>query len=262
MIDIHSHLLFGVDDGPETMEGTMRLIEAAVQEHISHVIVTPHAYSPKYHVEVPEIESQVRLIQDIIHAAHIDLTLSTGQEVRIHEDLVRNLRNKDILTLAGSRYLLLELPTQHVPAYTTNIVHALLEMDIIPIIAHPERNKGIAENPHRLEKLVRQGALAQVTAGSVAGHFGKTVQKLSMQLIESNLIHTYGSDAHHIVTRPFLFNKGLDVVAKKLGHDTVDMLLVNNQRILRDELLTIFEPEDTVSRKWWFLNRRKSITSY
>ena len=261
MIDIHSHLLFGVDDGPKTMEGTMRLIEAAGEEGISQLIVTPHAYSPRYHVQVSEIESQVRLIQDIINAADIELTLYTGQEVRIHEDLIRNLLNKDILTLAGSRYVLLELPTENVPVYTTNIVHALLDRDIIPVIAHPERNKGIAENPQRLERLVRQGALAQVTAGSVAGHFGKSTQKLSMQLIEANLIHAYGSDAHHIDTRPFLFNKGLDSIGKKLGIDTVDLLLVNNERILNDQLVTIFEPEDTVSRKWWSLNRRKLIGS-
>lgn len=259
MIDIHSHLLFGVDDGPKTMEGTMRLIEGAVVEGISQLIVTPHAYSPQYHVQASEIESQVRLIQDIINAADIELTLFTGQEVRIHEDLIQNILNKNILTLADSRYLLLELPTEHVPAYTTNIIHSLVDKDIIPVIAHPERNRGIAENPERLERLVRQGALAQVTAGSVAGHFGKSTQKLSMQLIEANLIHAYGSDAHHIDTRPFLFNKGLDIIGKKLGTDTIDMLLVNNQRILTDQIVTVFEPKDTVPRKWWSLNGRNFI---
>ncbi|PIC83071.1 tyrosine-protein phosphatase [Sporosarcina sp. P1] len=253
MIDIHSHLLFGVDDGPDTIEGTMRMVEEAASEGITQLVVTPHAYSPHYHVPVQEVESQVRMLGDIIQVAGIDLTLSVGQEVRLHEHIIENLLNKDILTLANSRYLLLELPTQHVPAYTIKIIQSLLEEGIVPIIAHPERNKGIAEKPERLERLVRHGALAQVTAGSVAGHFGKNVQKLSIQLIEANLIHAYGSDAHNTDNRPFLFNKGLEVLGKKVDMDTVDMLLVNNQQIIQNKLLTIYEPETPVIKKWWQL---------
>ena len=253
MIDIHSHLLFGVDDGPETVEGAMRMIEEAASEGITQLVVTPHAYSPQYHVPVPEVESQVRMLQDVINAADIDLTLSTGQEVRIHEYIITNLLNKNILTIANSRYLLLELPTQHVPAYTIPIIQNLISEGVVPIIAHPERNKGIAEKPERLERLVRHGALAQVTAGSVAGHFGKNVQKLSIQLIEANLIHAYGSDAHNTDNRPFLFNKGLEVLEKKMDTDTVDMLLLNNQQIIQNKLLAIYEPEIPVTRKWWQL---------
>lgn len=253
MIDIHSHLLFGVDDGPETMEGTMRMVESAVEEGITHLVVTPHAYSPQYHVPAAEVESQVRILRDILKASELEVTISTGQEVRIHENLIHNLLNKDILTLSESRYLLLELPTQHVPAYTITIIQSLLKEGIVPIIAHPERNRGIAEKPERLERLIRHGALAQVTAGSLAGHFGKNVQKLSLQLIEANLIHTYGSDAHNTDNRPFLYNKGLEYLEKKMGDDTVDMLLGNNEQIMQDELLTIFEPEIPISRKWWKL---------
>ncbi|PID23870.1 tyrosine-protein phosphatase [Sporosarcina sp. P7] len=253
MIDIHSHLLFGVDDGPDTIEGTMRMVEEAASEGITHLVVTPHAYSPQYHVPVTEVESQVRMLRDIIQAAGIDLTLSVGQEVRLHEHIIENLLNKEIVTLANSRYLLLELPTQHVPAYTIKIIQSLLEEGIVPIIAHPERNKGIAEKPERLERLVRHGALAQVTAGSVAGHFGKNIQKLSIQLIEANLIHAYGSDAHNTDNRPFLFNRGLEVLGKKVDMDTVDMLLLNNQQIIQNKLLTIYEPETPVTRKWWKL---------
>ncbi|PIC99885.1 tyrosine-protein phosphatase [Sporosarcina sp. P29] len=251
MIDIHSHLLFGVDDGPETIEGSMRMIEEATSEGITQLVVTPHAYSPQYHVPVNQVESQVRMMRDVIKAANSNLTLLTGQEVRIHEHLIANLLNRDILTIANSRYLLLELPTQNVPAYTVRIIQSLLEEGIVPIIAHPERNKGIAEKPERLERLVRHGALSQVTAGSVAGHFGKNIQKLSLQLIEANLIHAYGSDAHNTDNRPFLFNKGLEVLGKKVDMDTVDMLLLNNQQIINNKLLTIYEPETPVAKKWW-----------
>lgn len=251
MIDIHSHLLFGVDDGPETMEGTMRMIEAATAEGISHVVVTPHAYNPQYHVPAEEVRSQVRRISEIIRATKANLVISTGHEIRIHEHLVTNILNQELLTLANSRYLLLELPTQSIPAYTIRMIQSLLEIGIVPIIAHPERNKGIAEKPERLERLVRHGALAQITAGSVAGHFGKNVQKLSIQLIEANLIHVYGSDAHNTDHRPFLFAKGLEVLASKVDTDTAELLLLNNRKIIENQLLTIYEPQIPTVKKWW-----------
>ena len=253
MIDMHSHLLFGVDDGPKTIEETLRIVEKAAQEGITDMIATPHAFSPHFHVSRTEIESQIDLLTDIVRAAKLPVTLHAGQEVRLCEDLVEKLLRKEAMTLANSRYLLLEMPTQSVPAYTVNIIQSLLGEGYIPIIAHPERNRAIAEKPERLERLVRHGALAQITAGSVAGHFGKNVQKLSLQLIEANLIHTYGSDVHNVTTRPLLFNKGLDYLEKRKHHDMVNILLENNERVLRDESLFQMEPEIPILKKWWQL---------
>lgn len=255
MIDMHSHFLFGVDDGPKTIEDTLRIIEQAAQEGITNMIATPHAFSPHFHVSREEIEGQIELLKDVVQAAKIPVSLHTGQEVRLCENLVEKVIMKEAMTLADSRYLLLELPTQSVPAYTVNIIQSLLGEGYIPIIAHPERNRAIAEKPERLERLVRHGALAQITAGSVAGHFGKNVQRLSIQLIEANLIHTYGSDVHNLTTRPPLFEKGLDYLEKKKLHDIADILLDNNERILRDESLFLLEPEVPISRKWWQLIR-------
>lgn len=253
MIDMHSHILFGVDDGPKTIENTMRILEQAVSEGITDIISTSHAFNPHFHVSREEIEGQITLLTDVIKAADYPITLHTGQEVRICEDLVQRVEKGEALTLASSRYLLLELPTQSVPVYTVNIIQSLLEKEIIPIIAHPERNRAIAEKPERLERLVRHGALAQITAGSVSGHFGKNVQKLSLQLLEANLIHTYGSDVHNLDTRPFLFNKGLDYLEKKKHHDLADYLLDNNERILKNEPFVILEPKTPDYKKWWQL---------
>jgi len=253
MIDMHSHILFGVDDGPKTIEDTLRILEQAVQEGVTDMIATPHAFSPHFHVSRNEIEGQIELLKDVVRAASIPVELHTGQEVRLCENLVEKLLMGEALTLANSRYLLLELPTQSVPAYTVNIIQSLLGEGYIPIIAHPERNRAIAEKPERLERLVRHGALAQITAGSVAGHFGRNVQKLSLQLIEANLIHTYGSDVHNVTTRPPLFEKGLDYLEKKQYHDIADILLENNERILRDDPLFLLEPKMPSPKKWWQL---------
>ncbi|MFS0688848.1 CpsB/CapC family capsule biosynthesis tyrosine phosphatase [Sporosarcina sp. 179-K 8C2 HS] len=251
MIDIHCHILFGVDDGPKTIEGTIRIVEKAAKDGITDMIATPHAFSPHYHVPIEEIQGQIRLLTDCLRAGGYPVNLHTGQEVRLHPQVIEKIMKREVMTLAESRYLLLELPSQSIPLYTVSVIQSMLENGVSPIIAHPERNRAIAEKPARLERLIRHGAFAQVNAGSLSGHFGKSVQKLSIQLVEANLIHTYGSDVHDTKTRPLLFNAGLSYLEKKKKHDSIDILLENNKRILKDESFIILEPEIPVIKKWW-----------
>lgn len=253
MIDVHSHILFGVDDGPFTIDETIRIVEKAKEEGITNIISTSHAFSPYYDVPMEEVKTQITLLNDVLRETGYDVTLHTGHEVRIHEHVVKNVKSGKVLTLANSRYLLLELPTQSVPAYTIRIIEALLAEGIIPIVAHPERNRGISEKPERLEKLVRHGALTQITASSVAGYFGKNIQKLSLDLIDANLVHVYGSDVHNLQTRPLLFNEGLDYLEKKGYGNMADLFLDNNERIIKNDSLQILEPSIPTSKKWWNL---------
>ncbi|MGN7385527.1 tyrosine-protein phosphatase [Sporosarcina sp. SAFN-015] len=251
MLDMHSHILFGVDDGPKTMDETMMMLEKAVGEGVTHIIATSHSFHPQFHVSQETIQSQLYELQEEIQSRNIPISILPGQEVRLHENILESIEKNEVLTLANSRYLLLELPSQTVPAYTVNIIQSLLAENIIPIIAHPERNKAIAEKPERLERLIRHGALAQITAGSVAGYFGKHIQKLSIQLIESNLIHTYGSDMHNPTTRPMLFKEGLQYLEKKKLDEYMSILLQNNMSILKDDNLFILEPDMQKKKKWW-----------
>ncbi|MCG7343983.1 capsular biosynthesis protein [Sporosarcina sp. ACRSL] len=249
MIDMHTHLLFGVDDGPATIEETFALVKKAQEEGITDLICTSHASHPQFDVQHREVISQTLLLKDVIREAGLNVQLHPGQEIRLTEDIIEKWDSGELLTLANSRYLLLELPSQTIPVYTVKIIQEMVERGIIPIIAHPERNRAIAEKPERLERLIRHGATAQITSGSLSGHFGKTIQKLSLQLIEANLVHTYGSDVHNLNTRPFHFGKGLDVLERKKLYDIADLMLENNERILRDEPLFLWEPELTKPRK-------------
>ncbi|PKC52566.1 hypothetical protein RhiirA1_481212 [Rhizophagus irregularis] len=146
-------------------------------------------------------------------------------------------------TLAKSRYLLLELPSSTVPLYTIPIIQHLIRLEITPIIAHPERNRSIIERPTILENLIAHGALAQITAGSITGHFGRQIQKRSLQFIHSNLVHTYGSDVHHLTKRPLLFKEGLSYLEKKKLSSKVEIFLENNQRIINNQPLILKELE-------------------
>ncbi|RNF39633.1 tyrosine-protein phosphatase [Planococcus salinus] len=251
MIDTHAHILAGLDDGPETMEQTKQLLEQAVEEKITGIITTPHAFHPSFKTDTTASQKQLELANDYIQQQGMPIRLYSGQECRLSEKLPERLQAGEALTLAGSQYVLLELPSAGVPAYTVPLIQQLITKGYVPIIAHPERNQGIIEKPERLRKLLVHGALAQVTAGSVAGSFGKAIQRTAMNLIYANLIHAYGSDVHSMDKRPFVFNKGLDYLEKKKLHDVVDVFLENNDRILHNKNLLVMEPQDIPKPKWW-----------
>lgn len=253
MIDMHSHILFGVDDGPATFEESLSMLEQAAAEGITGIISTSHAKQPQYHVEPTTVNEQLDLLKMELKMRNISLSLYEGHEIRLHESLLTGILQNKLLRLAGSKYVLLELPSQNVPRYTIDIINELLANGIIPVIAHPERNKGIAEKPERLARLIRQGAIAQVTAGSISGHFGKGVQRIALQLIDANLVHAIGSDVHNLNNRPFLFDKGLTYLEKKGRADYVDLFLENNENIIVNKDVILLEPETPKKKSWWVL---------
>lgn len=251
MVDIHCHILWGVDDGPSCIEETLKMMEHAVKEGITTIVATSHSNHPLFNAEYDIVTHQIDILQNELKNNNIPLTLYTGHEVRLSEYIIPFYQTKQIHSLANSQYLLLELPSNSVPKYTKQIIHALLLEGITPIIAHPERNKAIAENPNILVQLIRQGALSQITAGSLTGHFGRTVQKLSLDLVRANLVHAYGSDAHNLITRPFLFEKGLRYLERKKQLDAVDSFLENNTKITQNKPIFIDEPEEIEMAKRW-----------
>src|SRR5699024_4464081 len=139
----------------------------------------------------------------LIAAHDIPLTVLYGQEVRIYGELLADIDAGKIQTLHNTRYLLVELPFENVPLYTEKLIYDLQMKGIIPIIAHPERNAELRAKPGKMYDLVLKGALTQVTAGSLLGHFGKEAEAFSHDLIEHNLTHFVASDAHDIDKRPF-----------------------------------------------------------
>lgn len=250
MIDIHSHVIFDVDDGPKSLEESIQMLHSAVAEGITEIIFTSHAFHPQYHAEANAVNERTDVLREVIKAHDLPLTVHTGHEVRLHEHLCQQIEKGSALTLAHSKYLLLELPSQGVPRYTFEIINRLLAMNIVPVIAHPERNARIAQKPELLEQLVRQGAISQLNAGSLVGHFGKQIQHTALQLVKANLIHTYGSDAHDMAARPFLFAKGLSYLEKHRCSDFVHIFLENNARIISNSEVILFEPRNVEKRKW------------
>ncbi|ULM95695.1 tyrosine protein phosphatase [Peribacillus frigoritolerans] len=236
MIDIHCHILPGVDDGSADMNESLNMARKAAEAGITHIFATPHHLNEKYvNIKSDIIDRAVRL-NESFQLENIPLTIHLGQEVRIHRDLFISLEKEEILTLDDNgRYLLLELPSGSVPTYTQEVIYELLLKGITPIIVHPERNKELIENHKLLFELVQEGALTQITSGSIIGNFGKNIQSFSKKIIEHNLAHFIATDAHNIGTRGFTLQQAYETITKTYGIQRTFYFKENAEQLLKDQ---------------------------
>ncbi|WP_078556033.1 tyrosine-protein phosphatase [Bacillus alkalicellulosilyticus] len=251
MIDIHCHILPGLDDGPKNENQSIEMAKAAVTEGITSIIATPHHRHPSFSNEGCTIKDTTELFNQRLKQENIELTILPGQEVRMVGDIAQGLETKELLTLAdGNKYLFLELPSSHVPRYAANIIYQTQLSGITPIIVHPERNKELIEKPEVIYDFVKNGALTQLTASSITGHFGKNIKKFSEQIIESNLTHFIASDAHNIESRPFRLQESYMLIEKVFGTGTVYQFQENAQLLLEHQHIAMVQPEPIKRRKF------------
>jgi protein-tyrosine phosphatase len=248
MIDLHCHILPNVDDGPKDLAGSVEMAKQAVQQGIKTIIATPHHRNEKYENHGQTIFRQVEEFNRVLKSENLDLTVLPGQETRIFGEMVEGLESGEILPLNQGKYVFVELPSGHVPRYTGQLLFDIQLKGFIPVIVHPERNQEIIENPEVLYQLVKKGALTQVTASSVSGHFGKAIKKFSLQLIEANLTHFVASDAHNTSSRGFKMVEAYDVIEKSFGIEAVYMLRENAELVVQGKSVYREVPE-RVKRK-------------
>lgn len=237
MIDIHSHILPFVDDGAADWEAALAMAQDAHKDGITTVIATPHHANGAYLNPASRINEAVPVLRERLQEAGIPVQVLAGQEIRVYGDLLADLEKGELLTLAGTRYILLEMPSSRVPRSMEETCHELVIQGLVPVIAHPERNSEVADDPRKLEKLIDLGAVGQVTAQSLAGVFGSKLQKLSLDLCRRNLVHVIASDAHDSGHRPFGLSEAYKVVEKDLGSETFDFFQQNSRKIVENEEL-------------------------
>lgn len=251
MIDIHSHILPKVDDGADSFEESIQIAKAAVNEGITTIIATPHHQNGKYINNKQSILEKVEELNLLLKKEDVPLSILPGQESRIHGDLLIELENDLILPLNHTNYVFIELPSGHVPRYTEQMLFDIQMKGLTPIIVHPERNSEIIENPDLLYKLVSKGALTQITASSLTGHFGKNIKKFTLQLIESQLTHFLASDVHSLKNRPFRLANGYGVLNREFGSDAVYLFKENAELLIKN--LTVYRMDPSRIKKKKFL---------
>jgi protein-tyrosine phosphatase len=250
MIDIHCHILPNVDDGPKELEQTIEMARHAVDEGITHIIATPHHKNGSYINNKQTILTSVKELNDILSQKNIKIQILPGQETRIYGDLVEDYTKSEILTLNdGGKYIFVELPSNHVPRYTAQLLFDIQLKGLTPIIVHPERNQELIENPEVLYQFIKKGAITQVTAASLSGYFGKKIKKFSLQLIESNLTHFIASDAHNLTGRSFKLREAYGMVEKEFGMQGVYLFQENAELLVEGKTIFKDEPQRVKKKK-------------
>ncbi|SDC06852.1 protein-tyrosine phosphatase [Terribacillus halophilus] len=253
MIDIHCHILPGIDDGPRTLNESLEMAKAAVAEGIDTIVATPHHRNNQFNNHYADIMKEVHNLNDALAAASIPLTILPGQETRIFGELVEGLEEREILPInQHTPYILIELPTATFPKFTKQLLYDVQRQGYKPVIVHPERNKAILEDPNLLYEIVKGGTLSQVTAASILGKFGKKIQELSFKLIDSNLCHFVASDAHNISTRSFVLREAYDLLESEYGSAFVNQMTENAADLIEGRNIVGEIPERIKTKKKLF----------
>ncbi len=235
MVDIHSHLIPNVDDGSKSVEETFMLIKEADRAGITDIILTPHYIVNSYEQNANTLILLKDKLQQILDKDKINVKLHIGMEVYITDNLIDLLKQNKLLTLANSKYLLMELPLNTHVQYEDIIIFKLIENNIIPIIAHPERYKFIQENPDKVEELIESGCLMQSNIGSILGIYGNHAKQTFKYLLKKDLIHFLGTDTHRKDTIYPLLKKATKKIEKIIGKEkTEELIKINPQKILNN----------------------------
>lgn len=228
MIDLHVHLLPGIDDGPSTWDEAIALVRMAAAEGVMAMVATSHMMPEGAYVNSREhlLELTAEL-RNRLQAAGVEVAIHAGAEVYMTADVPDRLERGELLTYCDAgRYMLLEMPATEIPPYAEQVIEDLCLLGVTPIIAHPERNSDIVRQPSRASALVEHGALLQVTASSLGA--GSPVRAATRFLLRHGLVHFLASDAHRVGSRPPLMAKYLDVARGWVNEEMVRRLVHDN----------------------------------
>ena len=205
LIDVHCHYLPGVDDGARTIQDAIALLRAACEDGAGAAVLTPHVHAGRWDNALSTLQPRFAAIRRLIAGKGIGIRLYLGAEVHLLPASLALIEAGDVPYLGGwdgMKVLLLELPDGHIPAEAIGSVRRLLRRDVLPMIAHPERNKAVMRNVDAIEPFVLEGCLLQLTAASVIGEFGDRAARASRELLERGWATLVASDAHHLMRRP------------------------------------------------------------
>jgi protein-tyrosine phosphatase len=250
MVDIHSHVLWGMDDGAETAEISLEMLKIAADSGTTDIVATPHSNS--------EFVYQPELIAERIAW----LTEQTGGRPRIlrvcdmhlsFDNIMEALENPLKYSINGQRYMLVECSDLNIVATMDKVLDQLLGADLVPIVTHPERNPILQKEPKRLEGWVELGCLVQVTAGSVLGGFGKRAHAAAHELLGKGMVHVIASDAHDPVHRNPRLDLAFRAISDQYGADIAELLCTGNPgRIIEGKFVSSDRFAAAGSkRKWW-----------
>ncbi|OGL43522.1 MAG: hypothetical protein A2161_14360 [Candidatus Schekmanbacteria bacterium RBG_13_48_7] len=256
-IDIHCHLIPGIDDGPETMEESLQMCRMAYEDGSETIVATPHVNPGVFDNDWETISAGFNSLEKAVKSAGIPLQLYAGADVRMNEMLMKNTDPDEFITINHNNvYMLLEFPDSLIPPNTDHFIFNIKLKGITPILTHPERNYEVQRNPNILFHLVNMGTLVQITAMSLIGEFGENLRDLCELLLTSNLVHVVASDAHSVNHRPPLLREAFNLTAELIGEKQALCLFTDTPgKIVAGEEITPEEPNEITSGHQRFMSK-------
>jgi len=239
VIDLHCHILPGIDDGAPDLETSLEMARIAVADGITITACTPHITPGVYDNTGPDILERIAALQLELDRAGIDLRLTSGADAHVMTGMVEGLKSKHIPSLAGSRYFLFEPPHHVAPPRLEDLAFECLTAGFVPVLTHPERLTWIEDHYEVMVRLAHAGVWMQITCGSVTGRFGAKPQFWAQRMLDEGLVHILATDAHNLRNRKPKMAEARDAVALRLGEQAaIDMVLTRPRGILDDVLPT------------------------
>jgi protein-tyrosine phosphatase len=235
MIDLHCHLLPGIDDGPDTLEESLALCSIAVDGGVTHAIVTPHIHPGRWENTRQSIQRDCANLQSELLKNNIPLQLGFAAEVRLTDQIMRQVEHNEIPfygEVDGYNIMLLEFPHGHIIPGSDKLVAWLMEHNIRPLIAHPERNKQVMKDIELLQSFIEAGCWLQITAGSVTGAFGEQAQQIAHQLLKDDAVTVLASDGHNAKARKPGLKQAFDAIAGQYGAERARRLTQHTPAVI------------------------------
>lgn len=243
-VDIHSHIIPGIDDGAQDQEMALNMLKIAAENGTEHIVATPHYIPGSTQNSPTNIVDKCNEFQQQSHREGISLKIYSGCEIFISPDINTLFENGKINTLNNTAYMLIEFPMMSIPPYTDSVLYELQLKGIIPVIAHPERNSEIMKDPDILRKMLERGMFAQGNSGSITGIYGKKAQNTIMKLIKEGMVHFIASDAHTNKGRSPNLSKAAAIVEQKYGYETMKNLFeTNGMNLLLNKEISRISPK-------------------
>lgn len=234
MIDLHSHILPGIDDGAADLDMSLEMARMFVADGVEVVACTPHILPGVYHNTGPQIRQETANLQAALDGAQIPLRLITGADVHVVPDFVAGLKSGHLLSLNDTRYVLVEPPHHVPPPRIEDLFFNLLVDGYVPILTHPERLTWIKTHYSTFQRLAQTGVWMQITAGSLAGSFGRNAQYWAERMLDDGCVHILATDAHDTKRRPPILRIGRDLAAKRVGAQEAENMVVTRTRGVLD----------------------------
>jgi protein-tyrosine phosphatase len=248
-VDIHSHVLHGVDDGSPSLEISTEMLAMAVKSGTTEIVATPHANSEfSYHGNLVSAR-----VEELRRVAPEGISIHQGCDLHLSSENVKTaLSEPGLFTINGGNYLLVELPDFFIYPNIQDIFQRFLAQDIVPVITHPERNVLLQERLRDLARWVELDCLIQITAQSLTGDFGRSAKQFADDLLRRGLVHFVASDSHDCEHRPPRLDLAYAYVLQHFGIGTADLIFKTNPlNALRGEAILSAEQGGVRETKWY-----------